>query len=353
MANGRKMAVKYTRVAEELQARIAGGVYTEALPGVKQLAKEFDVNFMTVDKAIRKLEELGAVYRIPRKGTYVKRLRNIAFCYEGDATGGLLDSVFSPMYLAAQRFLSRQGCPMFVESRMSLQNSTMGILANRIDGMIFSHRVPESVSHLDSARMPLVRVLAELDDLPYDHVTYDNASVGTVAAQWLLDHGHRHVAYVGDQLPARFVERFRTFAHMIEAGGAKTVYSPYEAGTWEPRCENIRRQMDDVFGRDVRPTAIFCPSDNEISMIYDCLYRFGLKPMQDIVVVSCNYDRRLLEFCDPPPVSVDIHLEGIGRLAAKRLLERIETPDLPKREDILEPEIVLANSALTPTTARS
>jgi LacI family transcriptional regulator len=340
MNNGRKTEVKYTRVAADLQARIAGGVYTEALPGVKQLAKEFDVNFMTVDKAIRKLEEQGLVYRIARKGTYVKRMRNIAFCYEGQEAGDFLDSVFSPMVLAAQRYLSRHGCPMFIESRMSLKNNSVGILANRIDGMIFSHRIPEEVVNGGTARLPLVRVLAEADELPYDHVTYDNASPGTVAAQWLLDQGHCHVAYVGDQLPICFVERFETFTQTIEEGGGRVTYSPYEAHTWEPRFENIRRQMDDVFGRDVPPTAIFCPSDNEIGMIYDSLYRLGLKPMQDIVVVSCNYDRRLLEFCDPPPVSVDIHLEEIGRLAAKRLLERIETPDLPKREDILEAKIV-------------
>ncbi len=343
MADGSNSQVKYVRVATQLRERIAGGVYTEALPGVKQLAKEFDVNFMTVDKAIRKLEEQGTVYRIPRKGTYVKRLRNIAFCYEGNEKRDVLDSVFAPMYLAAQQYLSRRGCPMFIESRMSLGSNSMGVLANRIDGMIFSHRIPENVFDRDTARMPLVRVLSEPDDSPYDHVTYHNASVGIVAAQWLLDHGHRQVAYVGDQLPDRFVERFDTFTHTIETAGGRVAWSPYEADTWEPRFENIRRQMDDVFGREIRPTAIFCPSDNEIGMIYDSLYRFGLKPMQDIVVVSCNYDRRLLEFCDPAPVSVDIHVKEIGSLAAKRLLERIEEPDLPKREDILEAEIVLAN----------
>ena len=337
-----KLEKKYPQIVNHLRKRINNGKLSGALPGVKQLAKEYDANFMTVNKAVKVLEAEGLVYRVPRKGTYVKRIKNIAFCFQGSALELRIDSVFAGMFIAAQRYLSGQNCPMFLESSMSIRKQSMQMLKNRIDGMIFSGD-PADVISGDMQSLPLVRVLGEVNpEDHYDHVGYSNREIGVLAARFILQHGHRHIAYIGDQIPPRFVERRDIFIKTAEQGGGRVEFSPYEASTWEPRCKNIALQMRHIFGKDAkdRPTAIFCPSDNEIGMIYDNLYKSGLSPMRDVLIVSCNYDAMMLGYCDPAPVSIDIRMEDIGALAAQRVLERLNFPHEKRRIDILKPIIV-------------
>ena len=40
---------KYNRIAEQLRKRIESGELSGTLPGVKQLALDYDVNFMSVN----------------------------------------------------------------------------------------------------------------------------------------------------------------------------------------------------------------------------------------------------------------------------------------------------------------
>lgn len=340
--DGISLSKKYPQIVNHLRKNINNGKLSGALPGVKQLAKEYDVNFMTVNKAVKMLEAEGLVYRVPRKGTYVKRIKNIAFCFQSGGAEMRIYSVFAAMFIAAQRYLSGQNCPMFLESGMSIRKQSVRMLKNRIDGMIFSGN-PADVISGDMRELPLVRVLGEVDqEDSYDHVVYDNREIGVLAARFLLERGHQRLAYVGDQIPPLFIERRDAFIRTAEQGGAMVRFSPYEASTWEPRHKNIALQMNLLFGNpDSRPTAIFCPSDNEIGLIYDNLYKFGLTPMRDILIVSCNYDSMMLGHCDPAPVSIDIRMEDIGTMAAQRVLERINEPEIERRIDVFKPLIVI------------
>ena len=78
MPRNGKLVKKYPRIVRLLRQKIANGEYPGMLPGVTQLAVEYDVNFMTVNKAVNKLVDEGLLYRIPKKGTFVKRTYRIA-----------------------------------------------------------------------------------------------------------------------------------------------------------------------------------------------------------------------------------------------------------------------------------
>ncbi len=340
MPKSGKLEKKYPQVVKHLRQQINNGTLDGALPGVKQLALEYDVNFMTVNKAVKMLEDEGLVYRIPRKGTYVKRMKNIAFCYEENAVNNGIHSVFAPMYVAAQRYLSENNCPMFLESRMSIRSQSLAMMKNRIDGLIF-HGKPDILEAIGLKAIPMVRILGFPDEeVSCDYVTYDNRAVGRLAAEYMLAHGHRTVAYVGDQLPPLFAQRLQVFTETVLKNGGNALFEPYEASTWEPRNRNIRMQMRKVFSHKETPTAIFCPSDNEIGLIYDNLYKMNLRPMEDVLIVSCNNDAVMLNYCDPAPVRIDIRMEDLGALAAQRLLERIDNPELDYHRDVLQPEIM-------------
>lgn len=47
---------KHLMIADRLKADIAGGKYADRIPGIHALAKEYGVNFKTVNKAVAGLE---------------------------------------------------------------------------------------------------------------------------------------------------------------------------------------------------------------------------------------------------------------------------------------------------------
>ena len=65
-----KIPVKYDFVADDLRKRILCGEFVSELPGVKKLALEYHVNFMTVDKALNCLEKEN-MYDTASSGSFV------------------------------------------------------------------------------------------------------------------------------------------------------------------------------------------------------------------------------------------------------------------------------------------
>ena len=81
MPKNSRIVKKYPKVLNSLRLKIRRGHYGSMLPGVQQLARDFDVNFMTVNKAVNMLVDENLLYRIPNKGTFVRRTYRIALIF--------------------------------------------------------------------------------------------------------------------------------------------------------------------------------------------------------------------------------------------------------------------------------
>ena len=62
---------KYSEIAEVIRKRVTSGDYKELLPGINQLAEEFDVNRKTTNRAILHLVKEGLLVRRAGFGTFV------------------------------------------------------------------------------------------------------------------------------------------------------------------------------------------------------------------------------------------------------------------------------------------
>ena len=66
----------YEQLVEHIKEMIFQGVIQadEKMPSVRQLASELTINPNTIQKAYRELEQLGYIYSLPGKGSYVKEV---------------------------------------------------------------------------------------------------------------------------------------------------------------------------------------------------------------------------------------------------------------------------------------
>lgn len=337
-ATGR-LEKKYPQVVTALRERIDGGLLSGALPGVKQLALEFDVNFMTVDKALRKLEAEGVVYRIPRKGTFVSRLKNIAMIFNDPNPNVLSFPIYIRLIMGLQGYLSSCNCAMIFENLTGDVERRAEILARKIDGIIL---LCNERFVMPKALMPLPCVQAMGVVRPkavWDHVTYDNQRIGAIAAEHLIRRGHRRAALINCYPGLLMRIRCEAFVKAMRDGGGEAVSYPSTLTFSESETES---QVSRLLSDPKRPTAVFAPSDTVLLSVCKHLRRQSQRPGVDFELVGCDNERCLWQGMDVPHVSIDLGVEAIGLAAGKRLFHRIKHPEEPRHIQESEPKLVEA-----------
>jgi DNA-binding LacI/PurR family transcriptional regulator len=102
-------------------------------------------------------------------------------------------------------------------------------------------------------------------------------------------------------------------------------------------AQQLVKQM--VEGKKL-PDGLFVPTDFQLPEIYTALRDHGIKPMEDMTIISCdNCDRHLIK-TQPRPVSIDLRLHDLGRYAARQLIWRIEHPESAPVRLFIKPTVV-------------
>src|SRR6476659_1531325 len=136
--------------------------------------------------------------------------------------------------------------------------------AHRTDGLLVVSLIPpdEEVRRLQAEAIPCVLIDARHDGLP--SVVIDDVAGGKLATQYLLDLGHRRIAFIGDKPadPFRFQSsRDRTdgYRRALESAGVPIRAEYVREGT---QSRHVAQSIaDELLRLPDRPTAVFAASD--------------------------------------------------------------------------------------------
>ena len=181
-----------------------------------------------------------------------------------------------------------------------------------------------------------------------DQVMPDNATVGQLAAQYLLRHNHRQVMYSGIASGWWIGVRMLAFQQAVEdAGGAVTdvVYQQPEGSVSNSvNAEVLVAKLVEAYrAADPKPTALFVAEDWLVRPVFNALAVAGITigAGHDLEVISCNNDRAHLAGVNPVPATIDIRYEAIGCRAVEQLAFLITQAAPQDRVRIMiEPQLV-------------
>jgi len=181
----------------------------------------------------------------------------------------------------------------------------------------------------------------------FPHVFYDNSQIGAMAANYLIEKGHRQLAFISpwpEGLP--FAQRREQFIrYAAEKGIQKTILEPQQTlpGETVPVLQELTRKL---IRSTPRPTGLFCPSDGLMATVFHELRVHGIEPGHDIDLIGCNNDVRILEHMHPRPASIDIQVSKVGRSAVDRLIWQMAHPNEERNDQMLiQPVIVPCEKA--------
>jgi DNA-binding LacI/PurR family transcriptional regulator len=219
--------------------------------------------------------------------------------------------------------------------------------ANQVDGVLLFGR-PESITPAvwdKMKRMAAIGMLRGFDECHQriDCVIYDNASVGPLAARYLIERGHQRLAFFNsDPSHPAMIARLHDFKMAAAETGAQVV--PFVSSI---RPEDVRQETavyqsltDRLLAESPRIPAIFVAADYQAPWLYASLEARGVSPAE-FDIICCDKTPLFLDRLVPRPASIDINLELVGYNAVQQLLWRLSHPKVINRiKTFIEPVLV-------------
>jgi LacI family transcriptional regulator len=227
--------------------------------------------------------------------------------------------------------------------RAHLQSLT----ARQVDGVILASTFLKdpAVRWLRHQRTPHVLVNRFSDEGVDPFVGSDDVMGARLATQHLISLGHVRVAHLaGPATVSTGVLRRRGFqAAVAEAGLPSDPELVQESGFTE---EGGARVTERLLALEHPPSAIFAVTDLTAAGAYGMARRLGLRIPEDLAVAGYN-DIPLASRLVPGLTTVHVPIHEFGSVAARLLLEQIDTGELTSRRVIFSPELVVRGSTLS------
>ncbi len=204
----------------------------------------------------------------------------------------------------------------------------------RCDGIITllgSARERPMIAHCLRAQVPVVDLSDQLPDLPFPRVLPDNAAIGRMGAEHLLDCGLRHLAFLEINAAAPVVKE-RRGAFEAAVRQAERDFHPVDATAAANRdIGRIVGWIAQALKSLPRPFGIMAQYDGEAVFILQACREAGLRIPEDVAVLGVDNDPIYCELGLVPLSSVDTNREMQGYRAAQLLGQIMAGKDLPAK----------------------
>jgi DNA-binding LacI/PurR family transcriptional regulator len=211
--NGKaKTHLYYRHIYNYLLEQISAGKLEsgDRIPSEKELCEKFAVSRITSKKALEMLVEQGVIFRIPGKGSFVgdgaaprTAHNSSAVCAIGLVISDFNDAFGTRLLYAIEETCDALGYHLLLKcSRDSVakeeralrsfnNGDTVGILLLPVHAEYYNREILQQILN----KKPLVFVDRKMKGLPVPTVSTDNIAAAKSAIEYLLNLGHRNIAF--------------------------------------------------------------------------------------------------------------------------------------------------------------
>ncbi len=201
------------------------------------------------------------------------------------------------------------------------------------DGVITHHRLSERLA--GRLGVPAVALTPVPDDSRCPWVSADDAQIGQLAAEHLLDQGLGGFAYVGFGTWHRASdERYRAFVAAL--GRTEAQVPRWRAAGAAAQTDRWLETLTEALSAVAKPVGVLAVTDLQAEYVIEAAGRLELSVPDDVAVIGVGNDEPICEFTHPPLTSIDPNAERVGYEAAAlldRLIRGRPVPPAPPAHD--------------------
>lgn len=220
----------------------------------------------------------------------------------------------------------------------------------QVDGIIFlggrinltkcSKELIEEVVET-AARIPLVLVNGNLSGSKLHRVITDEIKGAEMATQYLIDSGHREIAFLaGNHNMSTTEHKVKAFKRVMDLNGLTVRKEDVMYGDFS--MVSGERSMEQILNLTDRPTAVICINDLTAVGAMKAAMRFGVSVPEDMSIVGYD-DIPLATAIYPELTTVNQQMHNLGGTSVN-VLHKIIMKEKVKKLTVIEPELVIRQS---------
>lgn len=271
--------------------------------------------------------------------------------------GVVLPSIVNPFYgslmsAVEEECVQRSYVPILClsqnSSRLELQHIEM-LGQKQVSGILLSciHMDESLMEKLRQMEIPCVLFDQTYEECPGLNVGFDFYQGGLQATRYLIQCGHRDIAFVSGPMDRRSrKQRFEGYKAALRESGirfnSKRLFlyeGPVDAGR-----ENAEFRIGYELGKmilqsEYLPDAVFAINDMTAIGMIQCLKANGIYVPADVSVIGFD-NIYISDFVEPPLTTISQPSHEMGRKAARMLMDAIEQPGWRQENVVMEPTLV-------------
>jgi len=371
--------LRYKLVKKMIVEMLANLPENSLIPSRNILCSKLDASRMTIDKAIKELEEEGVVHSIKGKGTFVSG-NQLQFNDDKEKTWGVfvpwldkgkvvtassiipmighdnVNNIFYHLYQGIVNFATQKGINVLLSaSRDDMENQessiknlwNMGIRNFLIVPIITADMVEnlKVYENLVKSGCNVVLCSRDIDGMDIPIVKSSDFYGGYIATKHLIERGYKHIAYVSTLRFRTSFERCQGYlSALMEANlpiDRKLIFIPEDyAHPQQPEdtFEMMLQESPEIDG-------VFCFNDSVAEKIYGVLKLHNRKVSKDVGIVGFA-NMGFGAYLNPPLTTVEINTGEVGKLAAEILFKlQSNLPLSAYNQYIVKSEVVVRESS--------
>ncbi len=350
---------KYRAIASRLQDGIASGKYKVAqrLPSETQLSRMFGASRLTVGRALNELEAAGLIERRPGSGSYVReasqeRGRSFGLLIPELGQTDIFEPICQGMARASRATQDELLWGAATRDVESAEQQAMQLceyyISKDVSGVFFAPLEYKSARHeintriieeFQKAGIPVV--LLDRDIYPYparshcDLVGIDNRRAGYIVTEHLLKQGCKRIVFLAWVHSAPTVEeRITGYKEAVRKAGVPDLAQISDPESQDSIDKLIKQQKPDGF---------VCANDRTAGQLMVRLNELGIEIPSTVKVIGID-DTKYASFLHVPLTTLRQPCHDIGAAAVWTMIKRIERPNSPARDILLNCELIVRRS---------
>ncbi len=321
---------------------------TDGRPTIAQIAEIAGVSVPTVSKVLNDRADVALTTRerVERVIEEYGFVRNRAARALRKGKTGLVDLIlprlddeyFLPILEGVAQILREAGVRLVLTSTNYRPEQEVRwietVTDHSTDGVLLVLPSDESIEHLERSGLPFVLIHNQGDMRPtVPSVAITSWEGGFAATTYLINLGHRRIAYIGRTAPSTdAVARLAGYRAALDV--ARFPHDPHL------ECDGDFNEDDGyvatraLLAMAEPPTAIFAGNDRQAAGVYRALHELGLNVPANMSVVGFD-NLPYTELMNPPLTTVHAPRLELGRTAATMLLRLINKEPLEMTRVVL------------------
>jgi len=328
-------------IRQVVSEKIRNGEYGEKLPSVRELAKNFSVNVITLRKALSPLVGDGVIYTEKGKGIYINSKKRTCIGiigsthekslfdkgeYFGDIFSGMLENIEKNNDFFS--YQSKQRNRTYLE--IIRENSSVAGLVIFAPGKAEENELRDIIE-----KIPFIVVGTTTMDKTFNCIDSDNYNDSMEAVRKLIKEGNKRILFLSDRLLSRTHDlRYKGYIDALSECGIE--YDKKMIITENPGENSFSDRVIALWGSVNPPDAIFAASNYAA---FKLLEIDDVRPQKNELIVYDDPKDILSRFGIEYRV-IQQPLYEIGKLAIKKLYDLIQNKNMKPEQIKLSSKLI-------------